>query len=599
MKSAKINALRIFALIMCLFLFLSSCGTETVITSEIEYSDDDYEEYEDFDDDDDSPEKTSSKKKKKSSSSKKKGTSSVASVSSKSTNPASSKKADTSTVSEADAPDEFSYADYIKTDSNGSNKVVIYKETDDYKSTNHYKVEVKVGSKWLEAPVYYAEVKRKNTDVLKTYFASVDLSGKMTVRVTPNFKFSSCEVKPKVDVPSCKTSGGAVEFSVNGNCQLSVEFDGNNMENLQLFVNPPEKNIPSKNDPNVIFVTPGYHTYKDSYYIDYKVNKDGKATPTVTLASGQTLYIAGGAVLEAQIVIKEKAENVTVRGRGIVDMLNYGSESGTYDDTMKVNSEYPTGVRCYKGKNINIEGLVFRNPWNFCIRGGALSNFTVDNIKIFSRGQWSDGIDIWASHDINIKNCYIRSNDDGVAVYATRNGHSGSSYNWKINNCVFLIDCAHAVNIGSHGSQKEDKRDEIRDITFSDIDILDVFENSTSYWGALGFTVGDENHVHDITFDNIRMYQLSKSRPITVSIVKYNVNPTPGYLIENIIFKNITLYSKTNEISLIKGYKSGGVNRYVKNITFENFTVGGTKVTQSNLSSYVKVDTNASGVTVK
>ena len=64
-----------------------------------------------------------------------------------------------------------------------------------------------------------------------------------------------------------------------------------------------EEDAPAADDPNVIYFGPGLHRPERGI---------------VEVKSNQTLYLAGGAVVQAAILVND-AENVTIRGRGILD----------------------------------------------------------------------------------------------------------------------------------------------------------------------------------------------------------------------------------------------------------------------------------------
>ena len=95
------------------------------------------------------------------------------------------------------------------------------------------------------------------------------------------------------------------------------------MRVLHLFTNPPEVDIPKRDDPDVFYFAPGVHDIEE-----------------LELKSGQTLYLAGGAVVRpcpsrlrlpekqrhytgaeyyrAAFPIRATGNDVTIRGRGII-----------------------------------------------------------------------------------------------------------------------------------------------------------------------------------------------------------------------------------------------------------------------------------------
>lgn len=484
---------------------------------------------------------------------------------------------------------------------NNDNILVVYNAPKGYEISDDYSVKVRLEENdWIDVPVYFAEVTRKNFECnRKSFFASVDLCGAAEFKITPKKAFTRCRVRPESDGIVFKSENGAVGFSVDNPCQLSVEFDGDIFGNLQLFVNPIESYVPDKTDPDVIYLEPGIHTYENCPHIT--LGKNGESNVNVLyLESNTTLYIAGGAVLKAMVIVKPNSENIKILGRGIIDLLDYNVQSGKMAEIKeKNNGMYPQGLSLNRSKNLEIDGIIIKNSCSYAIMGNSMNNVTIDNVKLFNRCDCSDGIDFVASSNITIKNCYIRSNDDGIAVYASRWEYKGSAKNWLVDNCVFMVDCAHGINIGTHGSQDAENRDEICDIVFRNLDFLDVYEQNRYYWGVIAFTVGDENFVHDITFENIRVYPTEGARPFTIKTdLNKSFNPNPGYRIENIHFRNIEFVGTDyitdfKEKSLIKGCSPENI---VTGLYFENVTFCGEKLTEQNYEKYFDIGENAENI---
>ncbi|MBQ6118921.1 MAG: hypothetical protein IJK98_06785, partial [Clostridia bacterium] len=116
-------------------------------------------------------------------------------------------------------------------------RVVVYDAPEGFDVRDDYAVEVRAGGEWLSVPVFSALVTRGRKTCTETFFASVDLEGTMQVRVTPKRPFANAEIRPFSDGIKGTAENGALCFAVDHPCQLSVEFDGDVMHNLQLFVN--------------------------------------------------------------------------------------------------------------------------------------------------------------------------------------------------------------------------------------------------------------------------------------------------------------------------------------------------------------------------
>ena len=70
---------------------------------------------------------------------------------------------------------------------------------------------------------------------------------------------------------------------------LTIEPNGNGERPLHLFANPPEADPPDPASKDVIYFGPGVHD-----------------VTTIRPKSGQTVYLAGGAILRARIAPHEK-----------------------------------------------------------------------------------------------------------------------------------------------------------------------------------------------------------------------------------------------------------------------------------------------------
>ncbi len=202
---------------------------------------------------------------------------------------------------------------------------------------------------------------------------------------------------------------------------------------LIIFGNAIEKDIPKKDDPNVIYLDAGVH-YKN--YLELKDN--------------QTLYLAGGSVLKSSVVVKGK--NIKICGRGIISNDNRERETGA-------------NLLLYNCKNVVVKDVIIRDPvgWTFNIMYSK--NVTVDNFKICAgRMINDDAIDICNSSNIKITNTFARAEDDIIAIkgiYGSGKAvgnkltkdlndrmNNPPCENIEIENCIFWTDSANIFRIG-------------------------------------------------------------------------------------------------------------------------------------------------------
>ena len=427
------------------------------------------------------------------------------------------------------------------------------------------------GTDWRKLDVY--DVRVDLHTLSHASFAYFDFGGKVEVRVTYNkgavqkaeIRPVSCQVHPVMEGQTVLT------FVLDRPRNLSIEVNGDRLHNLHLFANGLELNPPSPSDPNVIYFGPGIHT-------DRQITRVG---------SGKTVYLAGGSVVQGILITEDGATNVTIRGRGIMDMTPWNEAKGRY---IHGQTWQAAAVNLRWTTNALLEGFIIKQNTDYAVMGGAADHVTIDNIKTFSSHEWSDGIDMMSSHHIRIKNCFLRTSDDCITVYASRRDCRGGAADWEVTNCALWADNAHAIFVGMHGAFWADG-DVIEDLHFRNIDILENREYIPKYYGALGITCGDKNTVRNVTYEDIRVEHISEGSGhlIQMGFDFYEPSTTPGRRIENITFKNISYTG--NEGSLIEGNR-GGV---IEGITIDNLVINGQRVKNAKEGKFT-IGENVTGV---
>lgn len=164
------------------------------------------------------------------------------------------------------------------------------------------------GGQWKPVPVLRATTKTINEKtgsgtIRPTSVAGLDFTGTVEVQVTwSKGTIPSARIRPPSYDIQHEVSGDTITFGLTEPRNLSIEIDGDIYGNLQLHANPIEKTQPEKDDPDVIYFGPGLHTPSGG---------------VVKVPSGKTVYLAGGAVLNARVEFV-KVENARLLGRGII-----------------------------------------------------------------------------------------------------------------------------------------------------------------------------------------------------------------------------------------------------------------------------------------
>ncbi|MEO6729653.1 MAG: glycosyl hydrolase family 28 protein [Ferruginibacter sp.] len=398
----------------------------------------------------------------------------------------------------------------------------------------------KPGGAWqslYEYNVKVDQVKGASHHVENASMCSFDFSGEVEVAVKSNKgKIQKARLRPLSFGIKPEVKENILYFRLLKPQNLSVEINGDIFHNLHLFANPIDTFIPNKKDTNLIYFDPGVHQIKG-----------GK----LKIASGKTVYLAGGAVLMGQLSI-DGVRDVKILGRGIID------------PSVKM------GVRIAHSKNIVIEGIVTTQ----CATGGS-DSVTISNVKSISYYGWGDGMNVFASNNVLFDGVFCRNSDDCTTVYGTRAGYTGGCKNITMQNSTLWADVAHPILIGTHGNSPNPEV--LENLNYINIDILDHKEAQVDYQGCMSINAGDNNLVRNVRFENIRIEDFRQGQLVNLRVFfnkKYCTAPGRG--IENVLFKNVAYNGTNANMSIITGYDS---TRMIKNIVFENLCINGKLIT--------------------
>jgi len=341
-------------------------------------------------------------------------------------------------------------------------------------------------------------------------FVSFDMNQKTTVRIKSVKSLRNVVILPKhAGIKPTVLDDHTVVFTLNSPIKLSIEPNGNKNP-LLLFANSLEKNAPNPGDPNVIYFGPGIH-------------RPGK----ITLGNRQTLYLAGGAVVKAQVFAN--GDDILICGRGILDGTDWAWKKGPVGNMIDIRNSHGIEV-----KNITVRGSPH---WSIVSRNS--SHVTVQNVKICnSRVQNDDGINLCNSQDVLIRDCFIRSDDDCIALKGIDFSIPNNNVERIIvENCILWCDRARVFLLGH-----ESRANYMRDIMIRNIDIIHF--SMTPFL----FEPGEEMRLENILVEGIRIngeaqHDLISLRPV---VNMYMLNKVPGH-IKNVTFRDLKVDGKTGE----------------------------------------------------
>ncbi len=403
-----------------------------------------------------------------------------------------------------------------------------------------FTVKVRIpGGEWKDLYEYKVEVDMDTRSTAS--MASFDFTGKVEMQVRKNNgTVNSVQIRPLSYGIFPEVNGQVITFSLDQPRKLSLEVNGDKLQNLNIFANSILKDKPDPDDPNVIYFGPGIHQPKDL------------PGDVFHIPSGKTVFIDGGAVVKAKFLV-DSAHDVKIIGHGIV-------------------FQPERGVEIRHSQNVTVDGPIFINPKHYTIYGGQTTGLTIRNIKSFSNQGWSDGIDLMSCSDVLIDDVFMRNSDDCIAIYGHRWQFYGNAQNYQVKNSTLWADIAHPINIGLHGNA-EAGGDTIENIIFTNLDILEHDEDDRNSQGCMAICPSDHNLVRNITFEDIRMEDFQEGQLFNLRVLEdKKYSNAPGRGIHNVLFKNISYNGTGSGTSVIAGYDG---TRKVKNIVFENLQING------------------------
>ena len=373
-------------------------------------------------------------------------------------------------------------------------------------------------------------------------FANFDTSGPVRGQIASKKSLRNTVVRPQSSGVRLKVEGDhTMELTLDGPRKVSIEPDGKRGP-LLLFANPIEERVPNAGDPGTLYFGPGVHR-----------------PVRIDASSGQTVYLAGGAVVKGAIAAK--GSNIRIRGRGILDGSDYEWRKGPYGFTLGI-----------QGENVSVEGITIRGSSHWTIVPRDSRHVTIRNVKLCnSRVQNDDGINPCNSQNVLITDCLIRSDDDCVALKGlSLSGPNNNVERITVENCILWCDRARVFLLGH-----ESRAALMRHVTLRNLDII--------HFSMTAFLLepGEDMRLEDVAVESVRIHgegqgELIRLKPV---VNQYMHKKVPGF-ISNVRFKDLEL---TGQPGAYRIQISGADTEHdVRGVTFENFSILGAKLTRNS-----------------
>lgn len=442
-------------------------------------------------------------------------------------------------------------------------------------------VEILKNGKWKEIPVHKAKVSDyvwnpeagyQQYDMGFAMFTD-DFKEPVKVRVTKKDGFNSVCARPTsygIEMQRC--SNKKVEFTITDpGKKISVEFDGDRMQNLFILPDLPDADIPEGD--NVIYYGPGIH---DAGEIKLE------------WWNNATIYIDSEAIVYGRIVAN-RCDSLTIRGRGILCSSKENHGEGRKPQ-----------IETYACNHLTIEGIMLRDTPNWTIKVVGSDHVHVNNIKEIGWIMNSDGMDFLCCRHVLVENTFQRNYDDNVTIkafnaspeYIRKNSETDGSYkDWtigmvegldkfdvydiEVRNCVFWADKAHNMLVGP----------ESRGIPFSNIRftgnvVLENRQNDKVYPGTMAVMIADNGTFSDITFSDIEVEDINGGKVLCIQFTNaWAYGNKYGQWAKNITIEKIRYEGHRSTASKIYGLNS---TQKIDGVKISDFTVNGEKILHPN-----------------
>jgi hypothetical protein len=411
-------------------------------------------------------------------------------------------------------------------------------------ASDQYAVTVEQGAGGQQGSFVYKSLARKldTNRSADTSWTSFSFSGGVTVRVTKlTGSATDCMVRPYSAAIATSFAGNVCTFTLSEPGNVSVEFQPE-IHNpiahpMLVFANPPEVDVPDPTDPNVLYLGPGMHTL-------------GAGVP---IQSNQTIYVAGGAWVNAAFLATGPVHNVAFKGRGVV--------SGLFMDTgdQDLNKSQPglIDIADQGSSNLLVEGITFVDAPRFNVRALG-TNTTIHNAKVICWWFSCDGL--VAGNSSLIEDNLIKVNDDSIKL------HWGDLV--VRGNTIWQLENGGSFNIS--WNIHEDSQ------TFHvyDNDVIHAEHYEFEKQAVFRSRHAGSGHLQRYLFEDIRVENATWRLFYLVLENNKWFDPALGYgEISQVIFRNIHAYTTYQHPNVIEGIDA---NHKVRNINFQNVFANGT-----------------------
>lgn len=388
-------------------------------------------------------------------------------------------------------------------------------------------------------------------------YVNFSMEKEVNLEVTTNDKVDKWTILPNNNIKT-ETTENSLKFSLSEPQKFVISAVIEDKE--QFFIisaEVPETKIPSKDDKSVLFLEPGVHQYGQAWdpFVD----------------GVKTLYVSGGAVLEATIKSKNK-DGVKILGRGVLSQ-SFTTHAEESSKEQEWDSDW-LGIVFIDSKDIEIDGIAVMSSPSYQLEFANSEDAIVNNVKLCGFGEHNnDGIHTYG-RNILVQNSFVASNDDRICVTGLFDKENGTSddINWDGSNELTGTPVSNIIikdmvfwgldNNGGDIMLTWNGSDYAKDVT-----IENVISLTSTNKAFIAARHGGSADIHDLKIKNIKLYH---GNLFDVEIGGKMYQGAGGGKLRNISLENVYLDSDFAHL----GKQLMGQNKEsnIDNITFKNIS---------------------------
>lgn len=372
-------------------------------------------------------------------------------------------------------------------------------------------------------------------------------------------KINKVVVRPLSKEPEYEFKDDKITLLMKPYDRYIVEINGNEDKPLFLFANPLQSTMGvSKDDPNVKW---------------YEAGKVYEAENTISLESGQTLFIEGGAVVEGHVYCKG-VSNVTINGGGILKCWPRENQTAVY--FMECN-------------DISLNNVTVVNETKWTTQMCHCSGITAVNWKAIATwnhfnntGCENDAFDIFGSNTMTVKYGFSYAHDDTFCIKSRKFNYNAPVYDISYEDCIaWNVNSGNSFQIGYELGQN------VTNVSYKDIySVHSAGSANPLMRGAVSIINAADGIVDGITYENVYIED-PKEFGFFFNIRKsaYNLGvdengnqiywTKPG-IIRNVTIKNMHILKEPPKGYVLDGFDA---DHGIENFVFDGLYVCGQRIT--------------------